>query len=263
MDRNNSLVCIGLDSDVKKLPSHLEKEKNPQFAFNKEIIDSTSDLVCCYKPNSAFYEANGARGVEQLKMTCDYIKNKYPEIPIILDAKRADIGNTNDGYTAYTFDYLGVDAVTLQPYLGSEALAPFLSRKDKVAIILCRTSNPGAGEMQDVKVDGEPYYIYLAKKVKEEWNKLDNCMLVVGATYPEELAKVRKLVGDMTLLVPGVGSQGGDIEQSVRAGMNSEKKGMIINSSRGIIFASDGLDFAQKARQEAEKLRNEINNYRK
>lgn len=262
IEKNNSLVCVGLDSDFNKLPLHLKDNGNPQFEFNKAIIDATNDLVCAYKPNSAFYEARGAKGVEELKMTCDYIKNTYPDIPIILDAKRADIGNTNEGYAIYAFDYLGVDAITLHPYLGSEAIKPFLDREDKACIILCRTSNPGAGEFQDIVSGGQMLYKIVAQKVVTDWNKKNNCFLVVGATYPGELAEVRKIAGDMTFLVPGIGAQGGDIEKTVKAGLNSKKAGMVINSSRGIIFASSRDNFAQKAREETEKLRAEINQYR-
>lgn len=260
--RNNSLVCIGLDSDIDKIPDHLKFSPNSQFTFNQAIIDATNDLVCAYKPNSAFYEARGVDGITDLKMTCDYLRDRYPEIPIILDAKRADIGSTNEGYAAYAFDYLGADAITLHPYLGREAMQPFLDRKDRGCIILCRTSNPGAGQFQDAIVDGEPLYLKVAKTVVNEWNKNGNCLLVVGATYPEELAKVRTIVGDMTLLVPGIGAQGGDVEKTVKAGLNSKKAGMIINSSRGIIFASSGKDFAEKARGEAEKLNKTITMFR-
>lgn len=260
--KNNSLLCVGLDSDIGKIPSHLKREKYPLFTFNKAIIDETHDLVCAYKPNSAFYEAEGAFGITQLKMTCDYLEEKYPEIVIILDAKRGDIGSTNEGYVKFIFDYLGFDAVTLHPYLGKEAIQPFLDRRDRGCIILCRTSNPGAGELQDLQTGGETLYKVIAKKVVEKWNGNNNCLLVVGATYPEELAEVRKIAGDMTFLVPGIGAQGGDVEKTVEAGLNSRGAGMIINSSRGIIFASSGRDFARKAREEAEKLRDEINKYR-
>ncbi|MBI4065452.1 orotidine-5'-phosphate decarboxylase [Candidatus Gottesmanbacteria bacterium] len=260
--KNNSLVCVGLDSDIKKLPKHVESEKYPQFSFNKAVIDATHDLVCAYKPNSAFYEARGVDGIRELKMTCDYLHTKYPNIPIILDAKRADIGSTNEGYVTYAFDYLGVDAITLHPYLGREAIQPFLNRKDKGCIILCRTSNPGAGEFQDLTSSAEPLYKVVARKVVSEWNKNDNCLLVVGATYPEELAEVRKLAEDMTFLVPGIGAQGGDIEKTVKSGLNSTKAGMIINSSRGIIFASAEKDFEKRARQEATLLKDQINQCR-
>ena len=211
IEKNNSLLCVGLDSDVRKLPSHLNNIPNNQFEFNKAIIDATYDLVCAYKPNSAFYEAAGVEGLQQLKLTIDYLKEKYPQIPVILDAKRADIGNTNEGYVTSSFDWLRADAITLHPYLGKEALQPYLDRKDKGIIILCRTSNPGAGEFQDLSVDGEPLYMHVSKKVAKDWNANENCMLVVGATYPEELAHVRKAVGDMTFLVPGIGAQGGDV----------------------------------------------------
>ena len=259
---HTSLVCVGLDSDMAKLPEQFRTMNDGQFNFNKAIVDATHDLVSAYKPNSAFYEGRGSEGLKQLKMTCDYIRTTYPEIVLILDAKRADIGSTNSGYIQYAYEYLQVDAITVHPYLGKEALQPFLDREDKGCIILCRTSNPGAGEFQDLQVGGEPLYRIVAKRVVSEWNTKNNCMLVVGATYPKELAEIRAIAGDMTFLVPGIGAQGGDIKESVTAGINSLGAGMIINSSRGIIFASAGVDFAEKARFEAEKMRNEINIYR-
>lgn len=288
IDISKSLVCVGLDSVIEKIPVHLQGEKYPQFAFNKAIIDATADLVCAYKPNSAFYEARGEKGMRELKMTFEYIQKKYPHIVTILDAKRADIGTTNLGYVSYIFDYLRSDSVTLHPYLGKEALQPFLNRKDKGCIILCRTSNPGAGEFQDLMVSlrakrsnpneiaapacrqagrdaprNDMYlYEYIAKQVSQKWNENNNCMLVVGATYPEEMKKVRSIVGDMPFLVPGIGAQGGDVEKTVKAGLDSNKRGLIINSARGIIFASKGKNFAEKARDEAKKLRDEINTYR-
>jgi orotidine-5'-phosphate decarboxylase len=260
--KNNSLVCIGLDSDEAKIPDHLKTDPTPLFSFNKAIIDATHDVVCAYKPNSAFYEAFGDQGVKQLKMTFDYINEYYPDIVTILDAKRADIGNTNEGYVSYAYDYMKADAITLHPYLGKEALQPFLDRKEKGSVILCRTSNPGAGEFQDQGVGGKKLYAVVAEHISQQWNRNNNCLLVLGATYPEELAEVRKLVGDMVFLVPGVGKQGGDVEKTVKAGLNTKNAGMIINSSRGIIFASEGADFAEKAREEVIKLRDEINMYR-
>ena len=259
---NNSLLCVGLDPVLEKLPKHLLKTRYSFFEFNKQIIDATYDLVCCYKPNSAFYEALGEKGIGELKKTCDYIKKNYPEIPIILDAKRADIESTNDGYVTYSFDYLGVDAITLHPYLGKKALEPFLQRKDKACIILCRTSNPGASEFQDLVVNGKTLYKKIAEEVWKKWNTNNNCLLVVGATYPKELAEIRKIVGNMTLLVPGIGTQGGRVEQTVKAGLNSKKAGMIISSSRDIIFASSGEDFAQKSREKALAIRDTIQEYR-
>lgn len=263
IQKNNSLVCVGLDSDASKLPAHLKGKPDAQFEFNRAIIDATYDLVCAYKPNTAFYEAFGGEGIVQLKKTCDYIRANHPEIVIILDAKRADIGNTNEGYVKFAYDFLGADAITLHPYLGKEAIQPFLDKNDKASIILCRTSNPGAGELQDLKVDGKEVYKHVAGKVSSEWNTNKNCMLVVGATYPEEAAEIRKIVGDdITFLIPGIGAQGGDVEKTITAAKNSKGTGMIINSSRGIIFASNGEDFAEKAKLETQKLRDEINKYR-
>lgn len=260
--KNDSLVCVGLDSDISRIPLHLKSSENPQFEFNKAIIDTTHDLVCAYKPNTAFYEAEGSEGVKQLKMTTDYIKDKYPEVPIIIDAKRADIGNTNLGYIKYIFNYLNGDAVTLHWYVGKEGLKPFLDLKDKGLFIYCRSSNAGAGEFQDLKIDGKPFYQVLAEKVLKDWNYNNNCGLIFGATYSAELNVVRRIVGDMPLLVPGIGAQGGDVEKTVKAGIDRNGLNAIINSSRGIIFASDGGDFAQKAREETEKLKEEINKYR-
>lgn len=250
--KNDSLVCVGLDADVKKIG----KGKS-QFLFNKDIIKATNDLVCSYKLNSAFYESIGRKGIEDLKKTCDYLKSNYPHIPIIIDAKRADIGNTNEGYVQFIFTYLKADALTIHPYLGQEAIRPFLAMKDKGIIILCRTSNPGAGEFQDLEVKGAPLYKIVAKKVAEKWNANGNCLLVVGATYPKELREVRRIVGqDMYFLVPGIGAQGGDIRSTLKAGLNENKTGLIINSSRGIIFADN-------PREEAQKLKRVINQYRK
>lgn len=263
VDESNSLLCIGLDPDIKKLPEQFHDVLNPLFTFNKAIIDATADVVCAYKPNSAYYEAHGPEGLVQLRDTVSYIHEKYPGIPVILDAKRADIGNTNDQYAAFIFDYLGVDAVTLHPYLGREALEPFLSRQDKGLIILCRTSNPGAGEFQDLIISGEPLYSHVARQVSQSWNESGNCSLVVGATYPKELEEVRAIVGpEMPFLMPGVGAQGGDIEAAVKAGIGDNKRGLIINSARGVIFASSGPDFAEAARGAAIKTRDEINEYR-
>lgn len=261
--KSNSLLCVGLDSDIAKLPSGVRKMKYPQYAFNKAIIDATFDLVCAYKPNSAFYEARGEAGLRELKMTCDYLRKKYPDIVIIIDAKRADIGSTNQGYVEYIFDYLDADAVTLHPYLGREALQPFLSRKEKGSIILCRTSNPGAGEFQDLPVGGKPLYQQVAMKVQKSWNANKNCCLVVGATYPRELDIVRRLVKDMPLLVPGIGVQGGDIQQTVLSGQDRYGTGMIINASRSILFASGAADFGAAARRESQKTRDTINQHRR
>jgi orotidine 5'-phosphate decarboxylase subfamily 2 len=256
IDKNDSLLCVGLDSDSGKISPELHKQEHSQFAFNKSIVEKTADLVCAYKPNTAFYESRGIAGIADLKLTCDFIRTTYPYIPIILDAKRGDIGNTNNGYLQFAFEYLQADAITIHPYLGQEAVQPFLDYKDKGIIILCRTSNPGAREFQDLPVNGTPLYKQVAQNVVENWNKNNNCLLVVGATYPQELAEIRRIAGDMTFLVPGIGAQGGDVEKTVKAGLNSKKKGIIINSSRGIIFAED-------PKKEAEVLRDKINSFRK
>ncbi|MDO8639360.1 MAG: orotidine-5'-phosphate decarboxylase, partial [bacterium] len=258
--KNKSFVCVGLDSDYSVI-SQFYKEKSVEktiFLFNKKIVDSTFDLVCAYKPNSAFYEAYGVEGLNALSQTIDYIKKTYPEIPIILDAKRADIGNTNNGYVKFAFDTLNADAVTLHPYLGKEALEPFLARKDKGIIILVRTSNPGAGEFQDLLINKQPLYQIVAKNIAKNWNLHKNCGVVVGATYPKELKIIRKIVGDMPILIPGIGAQGGDIKQTVCAGKNSKVYGIIINSSRFIILASKNKDFAKVARQKTIELKDQI-----
>jgi orotidine-5'-phosphate decarboxylase len=260
--KNSSLVCVGLDSDQDKLPKSVLSTSMPQFEFNKAIIGSTYDLVCSYKISSAFYEAQGESGIKQLKATCDFLHQNYPKIPIILDAKRADIGNTNDGYVEFAFRYLGVDAITLHPYLGKEALLPFLEQKEKGCIILCRTSNPGASEFQDLPVGNDLLYQRVASNVINDWNKLDNCLLVVGATYPKELALLRDMSPNMTFLVPGIGAQGGDLEATLKAGLRKDKKGLIINSSRQIIFASSEDNYMEVSRKEATKLREEINRWR-
>lgn len=264
--KNNSLLCVGLDSEIAKIPSHLQSDKTPQFTFNKAIIDATHDLVCAYKPNSAFYEARGTAGIEELKLTCDYLREKYPEVVLILDAKRADIGSTNEGYVTYAFDWLGADAITLHPYLGKEALKPFLDRKDKGCIILCRTSNPGAGEFQDLKLDSGNQAIELYQRVAEnvvkDWNYNGNCGLVVGATYPVELTIVRRIAPDLPFLIPGIGAQGGDVEKTVKAGVDKSGRNAVINASRSIIFTSNAEDFAKIARTEAQKLIESINSFR-
>ncbi len=253
--RADSLLCVGLDPDHHKLPPNVG-----QFSFNRAIIDATADLVCAFKPNPAFYEALGAPGVQALKDTCNYIRHEYPHIPIILDAKRGDIGNTNTGYVEYVFDYLEADAVTLPPYMGGESFRNFLDRREKGIIILCRTSNPGAGEFQDLQINEEPLYMRVARQAAGAWNTNNNVALVVGSTYPHELRQVRAMVGpSMPILVPGVGAQGGDLPASLEAGLNRKGLGLIVNASRGVIFANSNADFAAAARISAIALRKEIN----
>jgi orotidine-5'-phosphate decarboxylase len=263
-------ACVGLDSDEKKLPdpSHLDmslKTRTAQYAFKRAIVDATRDLVCAYKPNLAFYR--GADGKLTLGQTIAHIKDVAPDVPVILDAKQADIGNTNDGYVEEDFDWLGADAVTVHPYLGMEAMKPFLDRADKGVIVLVRTSNPGAGEFQDLPIyeDVEfhagthPLYQTVAWNIAQSWNYKGNCAVVVGATYPQELAEGRKLGRGMPILIPGIGAQGGDLAATVLAGRSSKNQGMIINNSRGIIFASSGEDFAEVARTVLINMHNAIN----
>lgn len=263
VDKNNSLLSVGLDPNIDMMPASFKVSEQPFFTFNKAIIDAVADLVCAFKPNSAFYEARGADGIAELKNTCDYLRDKYPDIPIILDFKRGDIGNTNNHYIEFAFNYLQVDAVTVQPYQGRIAVQPFLDLKDKGIMVLCRTSNEGSGEFQDLLVDGRKLYLHVAENVKKEWNANGNCQLVVGATYPKEMSEIRELMGDeMVFLVPGLGAQGGDTEAAVKAGINKDGRGLIINSSRAIIYASKNEDFAEAARTQAQATKDEINKYR-
>ena len=257
---NDSLVCVGLDPDTSRFPASVENQDEPIFEFNKAIIDATHDLVCAYKPQIAHYAAESAES--QLEATIAYLKTTYPEVPIILDAKRGDIGSTAEMYATEVFERYAADAVTVNPYLGFDSFEPFLRYKDRGVILLCRTSNAGAADLQDLIVDGIPLYEKVATLAAQKWNVNGNCLLVVGATWPAQLAKIRSLVGDMPLLVPGVGAQGGDVEKLVSAGQTRSGTGLIINSSRAILYASQGDDFAQAARRESEKLRNQINKHR-
>lgn len=255
VDAIDSLVCVGLDSDFQKLPDKYTHQENPQFEFNCHIIDETADFASAYKFNMAFYEANGAKGITELAISIAYLKDNYPEIVTICDAKRSDIGNTSQAYAQAIFEELGFDAVTLNPYLGRDAIQPFLDYKDKACIILCRTSNSSSGEFQNLQIGEKSLWQIVADKVANRWNQHKNCMLVVGATYPVELAQIRKITGDMTFLVPGIGAQGGDIQSVVQNGVNSQQKGLIINSSRGIIFN-------ESPKLAAKTLRDQINEFR-
>lgn len=255
IDAVNSLLCVGLDSDFNRLPERFTHFEYPLFVFNRWIIEQTHPYVCAYKPNIAFYEARGDRGISSLRMTLNYLQQQHPDILTICDAKRADIGSTSAAYASAVFDWYGFDAVTLNPYLGQDSLQPFLERADRGSIILCRTSNPGAHEFQDLQIGDHPLWAMVAEKVVNEWNAGGNCMLVAGATYPDELRHIRQIVGDMPLLVPGIGTQGGDVEQTVKAGLDSQGRGMIINASRSVIFSDRPGDVALM-------LRDSINQYR-
>ena len=261
---NNSLLCVGLDPDISKMPPELEAEPDAIFKFCKAIIDATADAACAFKPQIAYFAALGAE--DQLQAICAYLRESYPHLPIVLDAKRGDIGATAEQYAREAFERYGADAVTLNPYMGFDSIAPYLERKDRGAIILCRTSNPGGSDLQFLSVDGKPLYQHVARMVAEKWNTNGQCGLVVGATFPAELAQVRSIVGDMPLLVPGIGAQGGDVQATVTAGRTAAGTGMMINSSRAILYAKPddraGEDFAQAARRVALETRDAINLFR-
>ena len=235
----DSMLCVGLDSAVGRMPERFREADRPQLAFNRWIIEQTHPYVAAYKPNMAFYEARGAAGWAELAETLAYLRSVEPRIFTICDAKRADIDSTNEGYVTGLLDEFGFDAVTLHPYLGREALRPFLERADRACIVLCRTSNAGAGELQDLNVGETPLWEVVAQRVRDDWNEASNCMLVIGATYPAELARARELCPDMTFLVPGVGAQGGAVGDVVRAGLDARGRGMLITASRSVIFSDD------------------------
>jgi orotidine-5'-phosphate decarboxylase len=259
-ERNNSLLCVGLDIDREKIPKFLfNSTKQPFLDFNKSIIKVTKDIVCAYKLNMAFYEFFGKEGFDLLEKTIKYIPK---DIIIILDGKRNDIGNSARKYAQTLFDYFKADAVTINPYLGLDGVAPFLAYEDKCSFILCKTSNASAVDFQDLKISSHTLYQIIAKKIKD-WNENDNCGAVVGATYPEELKTIRNILGEsIPLLIPGIGKQGGNVKYTVENGTNSKGEMAIINSSRGIIFAGNNEDFAEISRDKALLLRDEINNYR-
>ncbi len=256
---NDSLLCVGLDPDVSKFPAELAQQPDAIVTFCKAIIDASADLACAFKPQIAYFAALRAEG--QLEDICRYIKSAYPAIPIILDAKRGDIGATAEQYAREAFERYDADAVTVNPYMGYDSVAPYMEWQDRGAIVLCRTSNAGGSDLQFLNVDGKPLYQHVAKLVAEKWNTNGQCALVVGATFPQELAQVRNIIGDMPLLVPGIGAQGGDVAATVSAGKTADGKGMMINSSRAILYAKplDGEHFSQAARRVAQETRDAIN----
>jgi orotidine-5'-phosphate decarboxylase len=260
--RSDSLVCVGLDPEIERFPRQVADQPSPIYQFNKAIIDATADLVCAYKPQFAHYAAYEAE--DQLQRTIEYIHRVYPGVPVILDSKRGDIGSTAERYAIEAFERYGADAVTVNPYLGGDSLEPFLRREERGVVVLCRTSNPGARDLQDMRVGdgGRRLYHAVAELTASRWNTRGNCMLVVGATYPKELAEIRQIVGEMPLLVPGVGAQGGDVAQVVRSGQTAAGTGLVVSSSRGIIYASSADDFASAARAAALSLRDQINAHR-
>lgn len=254
----NSLLTLGLDPDISRFPNELKGSTQPIYDFCTGIVDACAPYVSAFKPQIAYFAA--LRAEDQLERICTYIKQHYPALPIILDAKRGDIGSTARQYAIEAFDRYGADAVTVNPYMGMDSIEPYFEWPEKGVIILCRTSNPGGSDLQFMPLqNGTPLYLHVAKQVSEKWNTYGQCGLVVGATFPEEIAKVRAVVGDMPLLVPGIGAQGGDIPATVRAGLNSIGTGMMINSSRAILYASNGTDWQEAAARVAKETRDAIN----
>jgi len=245
-------VCVGLDPFPEKFPTTV----NSILEFNKAIIDATADLACCYKPQFAHFAAVAAE--DQLKETIAYINENHPDVPVILDSKRGDIGSTASMYAKEAFDHYRADAVTVNPYMGSDTVLPFAEHADRGVIVLCRTSNPSASEFQNQLIDGEPLYIHVAKMAQEKWNANANICLVVGATAPSEMKRIREVAPDLPFLVPGIGAQGGDLESTLDAGRFNNGNGLMINSSRAILYASNNDDFAEAARAETLKLKQAI-----
>ena len=265
---NNSLLCVGLDPDPAKFPAQFKGQPDAIFDFCTSIVDATADLVCSFKPQIAYFAAQ--RAEDQLEALIAHIHAKHPGIPVILDAKRGDIGSTAEQYAVEVFERYRADAITVNPYMGRDSVDPYLAYPDKGVILLCRTSNPGGSDLQFLNVgeanQPEKLYERVARLVASEWNSTGQCALVVGATFPGEIARVREIVGDMPLLVPGIGAQGGDVEATVRAGRTSQAntpgRGLMINSSRAILYASKGEDYAEAARRVALETRDTINRYR-
>ena len=258
---NRSLLCVGLDPDLSRLPAGLQ-DAHGIVTFCKAIVDATADVACAFKPQVAYFAAIGAE--RQLEQVCEYIRTKYPNVPLVLDAKRGDIGATAHQYAREAYDRYGADAVTVSPYMGFDSVEPYLEWPDRGVIVLCRTSNAGGSDLQFLTVDGKPLYQHVAQMVASKWNRNGQCALVVGATFPEELRQVRAIVGDMPLLVPGVGAQGGDVQATVSAGKTADGNGMMINSSRAILYAMPqaGEDYVAAARRVAIETRDSINLYR-
>ncbi len=253
--KNNSIISLGLDLDAKKMPADFVGSTKKMFDYLHRVIDATSDKVCAYKPNLAFFERFGADGLSLLKQIVQRVPD---DIPVIVDCKRGDIGNTAAHYAAAMFEWLEADWVTINPYMGYDSIRPFIENKEKGAFVLCLTSNTGSKDFQHLVSDGLPLYRHVAEKVKY-WNKDNNCGLVVGATQPEELNEIRSAAGDMPILIPGVGAQGGDLETAALSGTANFTKPALINVSRSVLYASQELDFAQRAREELTKLNDAVN----
>jgi orotidine-5'-phosphate decarboxylase len=257
---SNTLVCVGLDPLPDRFPKAILASPDPILSFNKAIIDATADLVCAYKPQIAHYAALGAE--DSLVQTITYIHDQFPGVPVILDAKRGDVGSTATQYAREAFERYRADAVTVNPWLGFDAVKPFLQYTGKGIIVLCRTSNASAADIQDLVADGRPVYLHVAEQVVSRWNREGNCLLVVGATKPEPMAEIRRIAPDIPFLVPGIGAQGGDVGAVVRNGVRADGKGLVINSSRAILYADDASGFTETARQATLTLRDAINQER-
>ncbi len=256
----NTLLCVGLDPEPSRFPAHLHGDADAVFNFCRAIIDATAPYACAFKPQIAHFAALGAE--DALLWLITHIHAAHPGIPVILDSKRGDIGSTASHYAEEAFDRYRADAVTVNPYLGRDSIQPFLDRADKGVIVLCRTSNPGSGEFQDLQIDGLPLYRHVARRVAHDWNTHGNCLLVLGATWPDELAQVRADVGTLPFLVPGIGAQGGDVAAVMRAGTTADGTGLVINSSRAILYAGKDEDFAEAAAGAARAQRDAINQHR-
>ena len=256
IQKKKSFLCVGLDTDINKIPQHLLEMEDPVFEFNKRIIEKTAQYAVAYKPNTAFYEVYGAKGWQSLEKTVQYLKNNYPDVFIIADAKRGDIGNTSANYAKAFFNTLKADALTVAPYMGKDSVEPFLGFEDKWVILLALTSNKGSQDFQYLNV-GDKILHEQVLQTATTWATSDKMMFVIGATHPEELGKIRKMLPDYFFLVPGVGAQGGDLQAVANFGLNKECS-LLVNSSRGIIYASNGTDFADRAAEEAQKLQQQM-----
>ena len=253
----DSMLCVGLDPDPARMPIPLAGSPDALERFCIDIIDATADLVCAFKPQVAYFAAQGAEAA--LERVCRHVRDAHPDVLLVLDAKRGDIGPTAEQYAREAFERYDAHVVTVNPYLGTDTLAPFLEQHaGRGVFVLCRTSNPGSGDFQSLEIDGDPLYVHVARRAASQWRDMGECGLVVGATYPDELRRVRDLVGDMPLLVPGVGAQGGDVRATVAAGLDAHGYGMVINSSRAVLYASTGDDYAEAARAAAIATRDEI-----
>ena len=257
----DTLLCVGLDPDPAKFPDAFVDDDDALFHFCRDIADATAEFACAFKPQIAYFAAHNG-GEAALQRLIAHLNAVHPDVPVILDAKRGDIGSTAEQYAVEAFDRFGADAVTLNPYMGRDSAEPFLRRNDRGCIFLCHTSNPGARDFQELDVGGAPLYQHIARTVADDWNTDGNCALVVGATFPEELKVIRGIVGDMPLLIPGIGAQGGDVEAVVRNGRSGDGSGLLINSSRGILDASRGAGYAEAAADAARELRDQINRHR-